>query len=109
MFACLQVCEGPMWDVCYARTFHVFDFETECPCVVYIATSKNEEPWVRHLASGIMDYPRSYLECAMDAFLSRWLIDLAPYNPRFNCSQSCNSDRDCAEYEWCAAKFGETR
>ena len=65
---CLQVCEGPMWDVCYARTFHVFDFQTECPCVVYLATSQNEKPWVRHLASAVMNGSGSHLECAMDAF-----------------------------------------
>ena len=42
-----QVCEGEMWDACYAKTFHVFDFQTECPCAVYIATATNEKPWVR--------------------------------------------------------------
>ena len=68
MPAHLQVCEGPMWDTCYARTFHVFDFETECPCVVYLATSEHEKPWVCHLGSAVMNCPVSHLECAMDTF-----------------------------------------
>ena len=42
----MKVCQGDMWKACYSRTYHVFDFKTECPCVVYLATAQNEYPWV---------------------------------------------------------------
>ena len=40
-----------------------------------------------------------------------WLISprACSHSPRHNYSQSCNSDRDCAEYEWCASNFNYQR